>query len=121
MQRPPKFALRERDDLGRIYGNRNINEKRYRRQPRKNTNQHQRATNNLATPTNGAMTCGEGMPIFTKRPTPRESGNKNFWMPSERKTQPTRIRMSKVAFAARSAQVPFALIVIALSLQNPKS
>src|SRR5208282_353230 len=24
------------------------------------------------TPTNGAMTCGHGMPIFTKRPTPKE-------------------------------------------------
>ncbi len=33
------------------------------------------------TPTNGAMRCGHGMPIFTKRPTPKESGNKNFWMP----------------------------------------
>src|ERR1700674_4698181 len=41
------------------------------------------------TPTNGAMTCGQGMPMFTKRPTPRESGNKNFCTPSERKTQPT--------------------------------
>jgi len=47
------------------------------------------------TPTNGAMTCGEGMPIFTKRPTPRESGSKNFCMPSERKTQPTRTRISR--------------------------
>ena len=51
------------------------------------------------------MTCGQGMPIFTKRPTPRESGNKNFCMPSERNTQPTRTRISKTAFAARSAQI----------------
>src|ERR1700691_4495484 len=47
MQRSPKSVLRERDDLGRIYGNRNINKKRHRRQPRKKADQHQSATNNL--------------------------------------------------------------------------
>src|ERR1700722_2289854 len=57
------------------------------------------------TPTNVAITCGHGIPIFTKRPTPNESGNRNFCMPSERKTQPTRIRISKTALDARSAQV----------------
>ncbi len=29
-------------------------------------------------PTNGAMKCGEGMPIFSNRPTPSWAGNKNF-------------------------------------------
>jgi hypothetical protein len=29
-----------------------------------------------ATPTNGAMSNGKGMPIFKKRPTPSASGNK---------------------------------------------
>jgi len=38
------------------------------------------------------------MPIFTKRPTPNESGNKNY-------TQPTRTRTSKIAFATRFAQI----------------
>src|SRR5580658_2722439 len=56
------------------------------------------------TPTNGAMMCGNGIPIFTKRPTPKESGNKNFWMPSDRKTHPTRIRINKTALGVRSAQ-----------------
>jgi hypothetical protein len=48
------------------------------------------------TPTNGAITSGEGMPILVKRPTPRSPGNRNFWMPSERKTAPTarRIRIT---------------------------
>ena len=30
------------------------------------------------TPTNGALNCGNGMPIFTKRPTPSASGYRNF-------------------------------------------
>jgi hypothetical protein len=30
------------------------------------------------TPTNGAMTAGEGMPIFAKRPTPSDAGKINF-------------------------------------------
>jgi hypothetical protein len=29
-------------------------------------------------PTKGAIACGQGIPIFAKRPTPRVSGNKNF-------------------------------------------
>src|ERR1700678_839951 len=32
------------------------------------------------------------MPIFTKRPVPKAAGKRNFWTPSERKTQPTRMR-----------------------------
>src|SRR6266404_4127568 len=91
VQRSPKSVLRECNDFGRIYGNSDINEKRYRRQPRNETDQQQRATNNLDHPTNGAMTLGQGILIFAKRPTPRESGNKNFCVPSERKTQPTRM------------------------------
>ena len=42
--------LSERDDFGRIFGDRNINEKRHRCQPRNKTNQQQRATNNLDHP-----------------------------------------------------------------------
>jgi hypothetical protein len=57
------------------------------------------------TPTNSAMTCGQGMPIFTKRPIPRESGNKNFCIPSERNTQPTRIRISKTVFDVRTPKL----------------
>jgi hypothetical protein len=45
------------------------------------------------------------MPIFTKRPPPRESGKKNVCMSSERKTQPARMRISKTALAARSPQI----------------
>jgi len=41
------------------------------------------------TPTNGAVTSGAGIPILVNRPTPRASGNRTFWMPSERKTAPT--------------------------------
>src|SRR2546425_334859 len=67
------------------------------------------------TPTNGAITCGHGMPIFTKRPTPKESGNRNFWMPSDRNTQPTRTRISKIAFATRFAQVTSVFNAIELS------
>jgi hypothetical protein len=119
MNRSPKSVLRERDDFGRIYGNRDINEKRHRLANRATRPINSREPQTISTtPTNGAMTPGEGLPIFTKRPTPRESGNKNFCIPSERKTQPTRIRMSKIAFAARSAQVAFALTVIALSLRS---
>ena len=43
-------------------------------------------------PTNGATKCGAGMPIFSKRPAPSAAGKRNFWMPSERKIQPTRKR-----------------------------
>lgn len=57
------------------------------------------------TPTNGAITCGQGMPVFTKQPTPSDSGNRNFCMPSERKTQPTRMRISKTAFAVGAAKM----------------
>src|SRR5216684_4401598 len=57
------------------------------------------------TPMKGAMSCGKGMPIFVKRPTPSVSGNRNFWMPSERKTHPTRMRISRTAFAARLVQI----------------
>jgi hypothetical protein len=48
------------------------------------------------TPTNGPENCGAGMPIFAKRPAPKEAGKRNFWIPSERKTQPTRMRTSSV-------------------------
>lgn len=41
------------------------------------------------TPTKGAIISGAGIPIFTNRPTPTESENRNFWIPSERKTHPT--------------------------------
>jgi len=54
---------------------------------------------------NGAMNCGQGMPIFKNRPSPKESGNRNFWVPSERKTQPTRMRMSRMVLATRLAPV----------------
>lgn len=37
MQRSPKPVDRKCDDFGRIYGNRDINEKRHRRQPRNKT------------------------------------------------------------------------------------
>src|ERR1700735_62339 len=47
MQRSPKSVLRERDDFGRIYGDRDINEKRHSRQPGNKTYQEQRAANNL--------------------------------------------------------------------------
>jgi hypothetical protein len=43
-------------------------------------------------PTNGPMNCGAGIPIFSKRPAPSAAGKRNFWMPSERKIQPTRKR-----------------------------
>src|SRR5580704_964019 len=52
------------------------------------------------TPTNGAMICGEGIPIFAKHLTPKESWNGNFCMPSERNTQPTSTRISKIALEA---------------------
>ena len=60
-------------------------------------------------------TCGHGMPIFTKRPTPKESGNRNFWMPSDRNTQPTRTRISKIACTARFAQITSVFNAIELS------
>jgi hypothetical protein len=45
------------------------------------------------------------MPIFTKRPPPRESAKKNFVCLRKGKTQPARMRISKTAFAARSPQI----------------
>jgi hypothetical protein len=48
------------------------------------------------TPTKGAENCGQGIPIFAKRPVPKAAGKRNFWMPSERKTQPTRMRTSRM-------------------------
>ena len=38
-----------------------------------------------------------GIPIFAKRPTPSAAGKRNFWIPSDTKTQPTRIRMRMTA------------------------
>src|ERR1039457_6690283 len=52
------------------------------------------------TPTKGAITPGAGMPMLVKRPTPRASGKRNFCMPSERKTPPTRKRTRMTAHGA---------------------
>src|ERR1022692_669770 len=52
------------------------------------------------TPTKGAENCGAGMPILINRPTPRAAGNKNFWIPSDKNTQPTISRTKSVAAGA---------------------
>src|SRR5579872_298274 len=44
------------------------------------------------TPTNGPKNWGAGIPILANRPAPSAAGNRNFCIPSDRNTQPTRIR-----------------------------
>lgn len=50
-------------------------------------------------PTNGPRKPGLGKPILAKRPAPRASANRNFCIPSERKTLPTIRRIRMVVFA----------------------
>jgi hypothetical protein len=51
-------------------------------------------------PTKGPRKSGLGKPIFANRPVPSFSANKNFCMPSERKTAPTIRRMIMVVLAS---------------------
>ncbi len=46
-------------------------------------------------PTSVAVNSGQGNPIFVKRPPPNVSANKNFWIPSDKKTSPTIHRIKK--------------------------
>lgn len=53
------------------------------------------------------MPCERRVQILTKRPTPRASGKRNFWMPSERNVPPTMRRIRSVergAWVARLRQ-----------------
>src|SRR5579871_147126 len=54
-------------------------------------------------PTRGAIRCGAGRLSFSKRPTPNCAGKRNFWIPSETKTQPTSTRINTTARATRAA------------------
>ena len=78
MQRSPKPVFRKRDDFGRIQGDGDINKSgTVASRVIRPINSREPQTIST-TPTNGAITCGQGMPIFTNRPTPNESGKRNF-------------------------------------------
>jgi hypothetical protein len=121
VQRSPKSVLCECNDLGRIHGNSDINEKRYRRQPRNETDQQQRTTNNLDHPDEWSHDVGPRDADLRETPDSEGIGEQKLLYASERKTQPTRMRISKIALAARFAQVASAFTGIDLTPRNTRA
>jgi hypothetical protein len=65
-------------NLGRGYGNADVDEQRNSNQSRDKTYDYECATDDFNDPTKGAKNCGAGMPILMKRPTPRAAEKRNF-------------------------------------------
>lgn len=57
-------------------------------------------------PVNDAQNSGFAKPIFAKRPAPSIAGNKNFWIPSDKKTEPT-ITLIRMVVADLSVLIIF--------------
>ena len=121
MQRSPQSILCERDDFGRIYGNRDINEKRYRRRSRNNADQQQRATNNLNHSDKRGHDLRRRNADFHEASDSEGVREQELLHAFGKKDPAHQNSNQQIAFDVRSAQDAFALTIIALSLRNPRS
>jgi len=109
--------------LGRLHGSgdRDINEKRHRRQPRNKTDQQQRATNNLDHPDKRGHDLRPRNADCQKATDSEGIGEQKLLYAFGKENPANRIRTSKIAFAARSAQLVSALTGIDLSPRNNRA